>query len=107
MTEDIFGPIVTHLQGKKFHHKVQHVEPIMVPYFPKGVLDRYNKVTLCCDLMQINVIGLLNTISWCIMFATGIMNKNRKLNNIEYVIKQVSKLYMQRGFKITCMHADS
>ena len=82
MDEDIYGPIVTHLQGKTVLQKVQHVEPIIVPNLPKGILDRYKKVTVCCDMMKIKGIGLLNTISWHIMFATGSMNKNRKVNNI-------------------------
>ena len=33
------------------------------------------------------------------MFATGSMIKNRKINNIEYLIKQVHQLYLQQGFK--------
>ena len=41
------------------------------------------------------------------MFATGSMIKNRKINNIEDGIKQFDKLYLQRGFKITLIHADS
>ena len=40
------------------------------------------------------------------MFATGIMIKNRKIKNIVDRIMQVHKLYLQRGFKITCMHYD-
>ena len=35
------------------------------------------------------------------------MIKNRKVNNIEDGIKQVNKLYLKRGFKITCIHANS
>ena len=57
MAEDIYGPSVPHLQGKTVLHKVQHVEPIIVPNFPKGTLDRYKNATLCCDLMHINGIG--------------------------------------------------
>ena len=34
------------------------------------------------------------------------MIKNRKLNNIEDVIKQVKELYLQRGFKITNIHSE-
>ena len=34
------------------------------------------------------------------------MIKIRKLKNIEDRIKQVNKLYLQRGLKITCIHAD-
>ena len=41
------------------------------------------------------------------MSATGSMFKNRKINNIEEVIKQFHKLYMQSGFKITHIPADS
>ena len=35
MTEDIYGPSVPHLQGKKSHHKIQHVEPVMVTSTPR------------------------------------------------------------------------
>ena len=63
MSEDIYGSNVPQLQYKTVLHKVQHVEPIMVPNIIKGILDRYNKVTLCCELMHINVIGFLNNIS--------------------------------------------
>ena len=79
MTEDIYGPSVPYLKVKTVHHKVQHVETIIVPYFPKVILDRYKEIPLCCDLMHITGIGFLNTISWHIMVATGstIKNKNR------------------------------
>ena len=40
------------------------------------------------------------------MFATGSIIKNRKINNIEYGIKQGHKIYLQRGFKITRIYAD-
>ena len=39
-------------------------------------------------------IGFLNTISRHIIFATGIMIKNRKIDNTEGGIKQVHKLYL-------------
>ena len=71
MAENIYGPSIANLQDKKFRHKVQYVEPIIVPNVTKGILDRYNKVTLCYDLMHINGIGLLNNISRHIMFSKG------------------------------------
>ena len=40
------------------------------------------------------------------MLSTGSMIKIIKINNIEDGIKQVHKLYLQRGFKITRTHAD-
>ena len=63
MDEDIYGPSVTHLQVKTVSHKAHNFDPIIIPKFLKSILDRYKKVTLCCDLMHINGIGFLNTIS--------------------------------------------
>ena len=40
------------------------------------------------------------------MFATGIMKKKRKLENIADGITQVHKLYLQRYFNITNMHTE-
>ena len=40
MAEDIYGPNVPHLQGKTVHHNTQHMDPIVVKNFPKGILDR-------------------------------------------------------------------
>ena len=76
MTEDIYGPSIPHLKGKIVRRKVQNVEPVKITNVPKTILDKYKEVTICCDLMHINGIGLLITISWHIMFATGSMIKN-------------------------------
>ena len=78
MAGDIYGLSVPYLQGKTVRHKFQHVEPIIVPNVPKVILDIYKKLILCCDLMHINGIGFLNTISRHIMFATGSMIKIEK-----------------------------
>ena len=40
------------------------------------------------------------------MFVTESMIKNLKVKKTEYGIKQINKLYMQRGFKITLIHAN-
>ena len=41
------------------------------------------------------------------MFATGNMIKNVKVNNIEYGIKHINKIYMRHSFKTARMHVDS
>ena len=82
------------------------MESIKIPNPPTTILDKYKEVTISCDLMHINGIGLLITISRHIMFATGSMIKNQKFEYIVDGITQVHKLYLQRGFKITYMHTD-
>ena len=104
MGEDIYGPSIPHLKVKIVRRKVQHVEPIKITSVLKTILDKYKEVTICCDLMHINGIGFLITISRHIMFATASMIKNRKVERIADGIIQVHKLYLQRGFNITHMH---
>ena len=41
------------------------------------------------------------------MFATRSMMKYLKIKNIEDVIKQVHKIYIQRGFNTTRIYADN
>ena len=82
MDEDIYRLSVPCIQGQTVRHKVHNVEPIIVPYATNTILDRYNKVALCCDLIHINSIGFMNTIYRHIMFSTGSIIKNRKLKNI-------------------------
>ena len=65
-----------------------------------------HEVTENCDLIHINGIVFLITISRHIILTTGSLIKNRKIENIADGIIQVYKLYLQSGFKITNMHAD-
>ena len=87
MAEDTYGPSIPHLKVKRVRRKIKHVDPIKITSVPKTILDKYKEVAIFCDLIQINLIGFLNTISRHIVFATGSMIKNRKVKNI--VVKSV------------------
>ena len=90
--EDIYGTSILHLKGKTVRRKIQHVEPIKITIVPKTILDKYIEVSIYYNLIHINVIDFLNTISRHIMFATGSMIKIRKIENIADDITQVHKL---------------
>ena len=98
MAEDIYRPSIPHLKGKIVRRKVHHVEPIKITNVPKTILDKYKEVIICCDLMHINGIGFLITISRHIMFATVSIIKNRQVEHIAYGITQLHKLYLHHGF---------
>ena len=62
MAEDIYGPSIPHLKWKTMRRKIQNLEAVEITSFTKTILDKYKEVTICCDLMHTNGIGLLNTI---------------------------------------------
>ena len=107
VAEEIYGPSVSYFQVKTVRHNIQHAEPVIVPSFSKEIFDKYNKVNLCCDLIHIKGIGFMNTTSQHIMFSTGSMVKNLKINNIEDGFKEVKKIYLQCGIKIMHIHYDN
>ena len=65
--EDIYEPSIPHLKGKTVRRNIQHVEPVKIKSVPKTILDTYKGVTIYYDLMHINKIDLINTISQHIM----------------------------------------
>ena len=106
MDEDIYGPSIPHLKVKTVRRKIQHVDPVKIKSVPKTIPDNYKESTIFCDIINTNVIGFLNTIPRHIMFTTGSMIKNQKIENIADGITQIHKLYLQRGFMITHIHTD-
>jgi hypothetical protein len=68
--EDIFGLNVDSLKGKMVRHREQHVPSNILPIL-RDILSLYHKVTLCIDIMNVNKITFLVTISWKLMFCAS------------------------------------
>jgi hypothetical protein len=60
--EAIFGPNVNSLKGKIACHGKLHVKSDLSP-IPREILSLYREVTLCVDIMYINKLPFLLTIS--------------------------------------------
>ena len=63
MSKDIYGPSIPHIKGKTVRRNIQHVEPVKMTSVLKTILDKYKEFTICYELMHINVIGFLNTVT--------------------------------------------
>ena len=70
------------------------------------ILKHYGEVTLCVDLMYVNKVPLLVTLSRNIKFGTVEAVSDRKEATILKCVKGVVSLYRKAGFKVTTTLMD-
>ena len=104
-TEDILGPTVESLKGKTVRQGEQHIMSDIFPV-PRDILSLYCKVTLFIDIMYMNKIPFLVTISCKLKFRTIEMLANRREDTVGKCVTNVMHLYGSRGFLVTMTHAD-
>ena len=68
-------------------------------------MEGYRAITLGMDIMMINKIKFLVSISHHIRFGTGVVITDMKIEMLIQSFKQVQQVYMQCGFRIkeVCM----
>ena len=103
--EDLFGPDVNSLRGKTVRRGEKHVTSDILP-IPRDILSLYRELTLCVDIMYVNKLPFLVTISRAVKFGTIEFLTNRREDTIGQCIKNVMRLYGSRGFLVTMTHAD-
>lgn len=106
VAEDILGPNLGSIKGKKSRRSVPHVRPEYVDV-PPEILERHRTVTLCIDLMFVNGTPYLVTTSRNIRLGTVEVLKNRNKKTIFAALKKAVDLYKKRGFKIVSVMADN
>jgi hypothetical protein len=104
--EDIFGPNVGSLRGKTVRSSGDRVRP-EYEEVPKEIKENYQDITICMDLMYVNRIPFLVTISRNIKFGTIKAVKSRHIKVLLPAIKSVKRLYALRGFRVKYSHADN
>jgi len=70
VAEDIFGHDVGSFKGKMVRRNTGHVEDANPFVMPPNVTNNYKQITLCADIMFINKITFLMTISRHIRLGT-------------------------------------
>ena len=96
--EYIFGPDIGSLKGKTMRHSPPIIDS-PVTAIPADVLKHYQKLTLCVDIMYVNKVVMLVSISRKIKFATIEVIPNNKSTVLMGGIKGILQIYQQRGFR--------
>ena len=103
--EEIYGSNVYALKGKTTNRKVDHVVAT-ITRIPKEILKEYKNITLCIDVMFINSIKFLLTVSLNIDFIIAQYVLSKKYSGYIKPIEMVCNMYAKRGFAVTAILAD-
>ena len=104
--EHIFGPDIGSIKGKTVRQASDQVRSGGLVPIPATIMDHYRKVVLCVDVMKVNKMPFLVTISRAIKFGTVAWLKNAKITTILSAIKDVRDIYMKRGFSLEIVEVD-
>ena len=104
-TDHIFGPNLGSLKGKTPRRLPDHVKANIDPV-PQQILRTYKNITLCTDIIFINKIPFLVTLSHHIKFLTIESLANRQITIISKKIKEVIQIYKHQGFQVAAILAD-
>jgi Reverse transcriptase (RNA-dependent DNA polymerase)/Zinc knuckle len=103
--ENIYGPDLGSLKGKTVRRKVDHVEAIVTDV-PCSIYERYKDVTVCADIMKVNGIPFLVSISRGIRFGTVEMVERKSAKVVLKAIQQIKQIYAKRGFNLHTLVMD-
>ena len=73
---------------------------------PPAIKQKYKSVTLCIDLMFVNKIPFLLTISRGLHFGTVENLSNRQVPTIYKALHKVLAQYKRCSFRVTAIHAN-
>lgn len=97
--EHIFGPDVGSLKGKTARRRPHAVRQVIQP-LPPEIMSRYQFVTICADVMYVNGVPFLVTLSRHIRFGTVEALASRRLPMLVSGIKNVLQIYRRAGFQV-------
>jgi hypothetical protein len=103
----IFGCDIGSIKGKTTRQKLQGILGAVANNLPKDIMQHYRDVTLCIDIMFVNKIPFVLSISRNIRFVTAKVLDNRKQATLVKALQRIHGIYCKRGFRITNILGDS
>ena len=103
--EHIFGPDVGSIKGKTTRRRPHAVRPV-VETLPPQIMSRYRNVTIACDVMFVNKVAMLVTVSRNIRFATVEAVPDQTAETLTKAVKSVVSIYRRGGFHVTTALMD-
>jgi hypothetical protein len=104
--EDIFGPEIGSFKGKTGRMASDMVRYGGLVPIPASIMAHNRKIILCADVMKVNKMPFLVSISRAIKFGTVAWLKNAKADSIMKHIKDIHKIYVKRGFILEIVEVD-
>lgn len=103
--EDMWGPNLGSLKGKTTRREGGHI-PNMQQVIPPETLEKCKEVTMAMDIMFVNKLAFLVTISRSLKFGTVECPQTRHLDQVLDAVKRRQELHAKRSFKLFTMHSD-
>ena len=101
----IWGKNIAALKGKTVRGKPMPVARDFVKV-PTELMKLHKEVFLTCDIFFVNKIPFFLTLSRKICFTAVNHLANRTVPEIFKAFREIYQYYLQRGFRITTVHAD-
>ena len=105
LIKEVFGSSVPGIKGKSIRRRNNEVEGEMVR-LPTSILKYYQNIVLSVNVMNLNKIPFLTTISKHFHYGTVTPLENMQIPTMLNVILELMKFYQKRNFKITMILAD-
>ena len=97
--EDIWGKDMGILKGETTRKQPSKVR-VQLLAVPPAILDRYKVVTIGVDVMKVNKVPFLVSISTNVLFGTVQVVPNQKADTLVKCITNIRNLYHRRGFRL-------